>query len=138
MQKGQQPSFASCWPKDSYYGGDERDRTVDLLSARQALSQLSYVPTATGIVSKSAYRIPMRRVVEHPVTLTSSPKKLLASAGGATSTGRTTTLAVAESHPDHVEGVRHGMAGDVVGDGRGLFFLRVRLFHRGRVVGRVF
>jgi hypothetical protein len=28
------------------YGGDERIRTADLLSAIQALSQLSYVPTA--------------------------------------------------------------------------------------------
>ena len=27
------------------YGGDERIRTADLLSAIQALSQLSYVPT---------------------------------------------------------------------------------------------
>ena len=26
-------------------GGDERDRTADLLLARQALSQLSYTPT---------------------------------------------------------------------------------------------
>jgi hypothetical protein len=29
------------------YGGDERIRTADLLSAIQALSQLSYVPTCT-------------------------------------------------------------------------------------------
>jgi hypothetical protein len=27
-----------------YYGGGERDRTDDLLRARQALSQLSYTP----------------------------------------------------------------------------------------------
>jgi hypothetical protein len=27
------------------FGGDERDRTADLLLARQALSQLSYTPT---------------------------------------------------------------------------------------------
>ena len=26
------------------YGGDKRDRTADLLRARQALSQLSYIP----------------------------------------------------------------------------------------------
>ena len=30
------------------YGGDERIRTADLLSAIQALSQLSYVPTAAA------------------------------------------------------------------------------------------
>ena len=30
------------------YGGDEGDRTPDLLSARQALSQLSYIPTNRG------------------------------------------------------------------------------------------
>ena len=29
------------------YGGAERDRTVDLLNAIQALSQLSYSPTLT-------------------------------------------------------------------------------------------
>ena len=28
-----------------HYGGDEEDRTPDLLLARQALSQLSYTPT---------------------------------------------------------------------------------------------
>jgi hypothetical protein len=27
------------------FGGDKRDRTADLLLARQALSQLSYIPT---------------------------------------------------------------------------------------------
>ena len=27
-------------------GGDKRDRTADLLRARQALSQLSYIPNA--------------------------------------------------------------------------------------------
>src|SRR4029079_15881535 len=37
--------------KQQYFGGDERDRTVGLLSAIQALSQLSYIPIATGRVS---------------------------------------------------------------------------------------
>ncbi len=31
-------------PAFPFFGGAERDRTVDLLSARQALSQLSYSP----------------------------------------------------------------------------------------------
>jgi hypothetical protein len=31
------------------YGGAERDRTDDLLLARQALSQLSYSPKSKGI-----------------------------------------------------------------------------------------
>ena len=30
------------------FGGDMRDRTADLLRARQALSQLSYIPIHTG------------------------------------------------------------------------------------------
>src|SRR5438270_1938674 len=49
-------SYARCLPGDvwpnlcrwirwSYVGGAERDRTVDLLNAIQALSQLSYGPT---------------------------------------------------------------------------------------------
>ena len=32
----------------SEIGGDERDRTVDLLNAIQALSQLSYVPSSAA------------------------------------------------------------------------------------------
>ena len=39
MSRG--PSPASSFPAD---GGDERARTADLLRARQALSQLSYIP----------------------------------------------------------------------------------------------
>jgi hypothetical protein len=31
-------------------GGDERDRTADLLLARQALSQLSYTPTTERVL----------------------------------------------------------------------------------------
>ena len=31
--------------------GDDRDRTGDLLLAKQALSQLSYVPLGSGFVS---------------------------------------------------------------------------------------
>ena len=32
----------------TYYGGDKRDRTADLLNAIQALSQLSYTPVIAG------------------------------------------------------------------------------------------
>ena len=32
-------------PPDAKSGGDERDRTADLLVANEALSQLSYIPT---------------------------------------------------------------------------------------------
>ena len=35
--------------KLSNYGGGERDRTDDLLRARQALSQLSYTPIFLGV-----------------------------------------------------------------------------------------
>ena len=35
----------------TYVCGDERDRTVGLLSAIQALSQLSYIPITTGRVN---------------------------------------------------------------------------------------
>jgi hypothetical protein len=35
------------------YGGAERDRTVDLLNAIQALSQLSYSPTAESLLLKT-------------------------------------------------------------------------------------
>ena len=34
-------------------GGDSRDRTGDLLLARQALSQLSYIPTSLLIPPKA-------------------------------------------------------------------------------------
>ncbi len=40
-------------------GGGERNRTVDLLLAKQALSQLSYTPTALGI-AQSPWRAPAR------------------------------------------------------------------------------
>ena len=35
------------------FGGDSRDRTGDLLLARQALSQLSYIPTSLLIPPKA-------------------------------------------------------------------------------------
>ena len=39
------PAIASAsFEKPKFFGGDERDRTVGLLSAIQALSQLSYIP----------------------------------------------------------------------------------------------
>ena len=37
-------SFSVHLVSHSHYGGDEEDRTPDLLLARQALSQLSYTP----------------------------------------------------------------------------------------------
>jgi hypothetical protein len=40
-KKGQ----ATCLTLWMFYGGGEQDRTVDLLNAIQALSQLSYTPT---------------------------------------------------------------------------------------------
>lgn len=36
----------------SNVGGDGRDRTVDLLNAIQALSQLSYAPATSTIISE--------------------------------------------------------------------------------------
>ncbi len=38
-----------------FVGGAERDRTVDLLNAIQALSQLSYGPTRDGIFSRGRF-----------------------------------------------------------------------------------
>ena len=38
-------------------GGAERDRTVDLLNAIQALSQLSYGPTGTVFVAKGGVHV---------------------------------------------------------------------------------
>ncbi len=35
-------------------GGGERDRTDDLLRARQALSQLSYTPKKTNVLNKNS------------------------------------------------------------------------------------
>lgn len=42
-------------------GGDERIRTADLLSAIQALSQLSYVPTL-----RAGHARPRRRTIDAP------------------------------------------------------------------------
>ncbi len=44
MQKAHQPG--ESYTSEELLGGAERDRTVDLLNAIQALSQLSYSPTA--------------------------------------------------------------------------------------------
>ena len=38
--------------KPKCFGGDERDRTVGLLSAIQALSQLSYIPNTPTFVER--------------------------------------------------------------------------------------
>jgi hypothetical protein len=43
--------------KNQQFRGDERDRTVGLLSAIQALSQLSYIPIAVVRVNPTAARI---------------------------------------------------------------------------------
>ena len=45
-----------CWPEEPELenGGAERDRTVDLLNAIQALSQLSYSPTRVGESAKGS------------------------------------------------------------------------------------
>ena len=37
-------------------GGDKRDRTADLLRARQALSQLSYSPIVVNLVNRNSCR----------------------------------------------------------------------------------
>ena len=42
-------------PRGEIIGGGERDRTDDLLLAKQALSQLSYTPV--GTVMGSAFRV---------------------------------------------------------------------------------
>ena len=34
----------TCFNMSLFFGGDKRDRTADLLTASQALSQLSYTP----------------------------------------------------------------------------------------------
>ena len=39
--------------------GDDRDRTGDLLLAKQALSQLSYVPLVSGCVSGQFRTVPL-------------------------------------------------------------------------------
>jgi hypothetical protein len=36
--------------------GDDRDRTGDLLLAKQALSQLSYAPKLSGALNDARYR----------------------------------------------------------------------------------
>ena len=43
------------------YGGDKRDRTADLLLARQALSQLSYTPKKV-VVGQSGLEPPTSRL----------------------------------------------------------------------------
>ena len=40
--------FRALYSQYSEYGGDKGNRTLDLLLARQALSQLSYAPTNSG------------------------------------------------------------------------------------------
>ncbi len=45
MVKNQSLFIPSLDEESPLIGGDERDRTADLLLARQALSQLSYTPT---------------------------------------------------------------------------------------------
>ncbi len=45
MKKNREVSGGTNVKPGSFIGGAERDRTVDLLNAIQALSQLSYSPT---------------------------------------------------------------------------------------------
>ena len=40
--------ISKLYDREASYGGAKRDRTVDLLRARQALSQLSYGPIIGG------------------------------------------------------------------------------------------
>ena len=44
------------------FGGGERDRTDDLLRARQALSQLSYTPTLINVVGLGGLEPPTSRL----------------------------------------------------------------------------
>ena len=44
-QKRKAAAFAAA-----FFGGDKRDRTADLLTASQALSQLSYTPEPEHLV----------------------------------------------------------------------------------------
>ena len=46
---GQHPATRACEPCGS--GGDEQDRTVDPLLARQVLSQLSYAPVLSRVAA---------------------------------------------------------------------------------------
>jgi hypothetical protein len=46
-------SLSGC-TREGYGGGAERDRTVDLLNAIQALSQLSYGPTERESLARAA------------------------------------------------------------------------------------
>src|SRR6266481_1267857 len=43
-------------------GGGERDRTDDLLLAKQALSQLSYTPVSSGMVGQGGFEPPTSRL----------------------------------------------------------------------------
>ena len=49
--------FVSGMPILNPNGGGERDRTDDLLRAKQALSQLSYTPSQTRLTDRSISRI---------------------------------------------------------------------------------
>ena len=51
--------------RQSIFGGDIRDRTVDLLRARQSLSQLSYVPKTSGKRPMLGF-LPLRLTLKHP------------------------------------------------------------------------
>ena len=58
---GQRPATRACEPCGS--GGDEQNRTVDPLLARQVLSQLSYAPISTGLLlapGESTLSAPLR------------------------------------------------------------------------------
>jgi hypothetical protein len=40
---------------DSKHGGDDKDRTCDILNANQVLSQLSYIPTIEIKIARSQF-----------------------------------------------------------------------------------
>ena len=50
------PVWFWCISSHSHCGGDEEDRTPDLLLARQALSQLSYTPILGYLLIQGFYQ----------------------------------------------------------------------------------
>ena len=54
-------------------GGDSRDRTGDLLLARQALSQLSYIPKLSSFFPQASSPAPSKLNNESPLRLRAAP-----------------------------------------------------------------
>ena len=59
-------------------GGDEQNRTVDPLLARQVLSQLSYTPIFTGLLLQGEYAF-VHRFVKVPAPAAGTPRSPVAS-----------------------------------------------------------